>query len=80
MKFIEESVDECLKFYGERIDTPEAKKDAFIRFGYNIYQLAVEKFYFDKEEHPVRQDWVDQVEKYREQNAGIATSKTWLPW
>lgn len=80
MKFLEESVAECLRFYGDGILSAEAKKDAFGRFGFNIYQLACEKYIFNQSEHPVKKEWKEEVEKYRDQNDGIATSKTRLTW
>ena len=78
MMSLQESVEKCLKFYGDNIDTSEAKKDAFSRFGYNVWSSAVEKYYFNKAEHIVPEKYKEQQEKEAANLAGIATSKTRL--
>ena len=78
MVSLQESVDRCLKFYGDNILSDEVKKDAFGRFGYNTYVHAVEKYKFKQEKHSVPQKYIEAQEKERERLAGIATSKTKL--
>ena len=77
---LQEAVSQCMHFYADQILSDEAKKDAFSRFGYQIYNLAKERYIFDHQEHIIPDKYKEDVEKEANRRAGIATSKTLLTW
>lgn len=77
---LEEGVSRALAMYGEGLFTDEGKIDCFKRFGFNVWQVACERYLFNQQQHVVPEKMREKWEKEREAREGIATQDTLLDW
>ena len=77
---LEEGVSKAIKMYGEGLFTDEGKIDCFKRFGFNVWQVACERYEFNKKTHTVPKKMIEKWQKEKDSNDGIVTHDTRLTW
>lgn len=80
MMSLDEQVSLAKNQFGEMLLTEEGKIECFKKFGYNVWQVARERYLFDQQEHVVPEKMLKKWEKEREAMEGIATQDTVLTW
>lgn len=80
MMSLDEQVSLAKKQFGAALLTEEGKIECFKRFGYNVWQVAMERYLFDQQEHVVPEKMREKWEKERAAREGIATQDTLLEW
>lgn len=73
---LQESSSKALQEFGESLTTAEGRIACFKKYGYAVYKEALGWYHFYQTEHIVPEKMKLELEKYREDHKGIATSST----
>lgn len=80
MLTLEEAVTKAVNYYGASLLTEEGKIECFKQYGYNVWEVAKDRYIFNQQEHIVPEKMLKKWEKEKASMDGIATQDTILTW